>query len=105
MQLLVPFLTWLVYFGLSVGAILIDGKMQRAKAEREGGVDFMERSPWGYIALGVLCGPLPVIVYFGTTRKGAIGWLIGLGIAVLIYLMTVVASTVLTLAFAGAGVR
>lgn len=99
---IVSILTWVVYFGLTLGAILVDTSIQRAKAQREGGVDFMDRSPWGYIALGLLCGPLPLIFYFGATRKSALGWLMGIGVAVLVYVMTIVAAVGLQLVFAAA---
>ncbi len=69
---IITIVMWFVYFGLTVGVILLDGKLQREKAQRAGSVDFMDRSPWGYIAFGLLCGPLPLIFYFGATRKSAI---------------------------------
>ena len=96
---IVTILTWFVYFGLTVGTILVDGKMQRDKAQASGGVDFMDRSPWGYIALGLICGPLPLVLYFGATRKSALGWLMGFGAAFLVYVMTVVAAVALQLVF------
>ena len=92
---IVSIITWFVYFGLTVGVILLDGKMQREKAAREGSVDFMDRSPWGYIVFGLLCGPLPLIFYFGATRKNAMGWLLGVGAAVGVYVMTVIVAVVL----------
>ncbi len=92
---IVSIVTWFVYFGLTVGVILLDGKMQRDKANREGGVDFMDRSPWGYVAFGLICGPLPLIFYFGATRKNALGWLLGIGAAVGVYVVTVIAAVVL----------
>lgn len=97
---IVSIVTWLVYFGLTVGVLLLDGKMQRDKASREGGVDFMDRSAWGYVAFGLLCGPLPLIFYFGATRKNALGWLLGIGIgaAVAVYVATVIVAVVLQVA-------
>ncbi len=95
---IVSIATWFVYFGLTVGVILLDGKLQREKAQRDGSVDFMDRSPWGYIAFGLLCGPLPLIFYFGATRKSAMGWLLGIGAAVGVYVMTVIVAVVLQLA-------
>lgn len=92
---IVSIVTWFVYFGLTVGVILLDGKLQRDKATRDGSVDFMDRSPWGYIAFGLICGPLPLIFYFGATRKNAAGWLIGIGAAVGVYAATVAVSVVL----------
>ncbi len=94
---IVSIITWFVYFGLTVGVILLDGKMQRDKAQREGSVDFMDRSPWGYVAFGLICGPLPLIFYFGATRKSALGWLMGIGAAVLVYVMTIVVAVILQL--------
>ena len=94
---IVSIITWFVYFGLTVGVILLDGKMQRDKAQRDGSVDFMDRSPWGYIAFGLICGPLPLIFYFGATRKSALGWLMGIGAAVLVYVMTIVVAVILQL--------
>ena len=94
---IISIITWLVYFGLTVGVILLDGKMQRDKAQREGSVDFMDRSPWGYVAFGLICGPLPLIFYFGATRKSALGWLMGIGAAVLVCVMTIVVAVILQL--------
>jgi hypothetical protein len=95
---IVSIVTWFVYFGLTVGVILLDGKLQRDKAQREGGVDFMDRSPWGYVAFGLICGPLPLIFYFGATRKNALGWLLGIGAAVGVYVATVIVAVVLQVA-------
>lgn len=92
---IVSIVAWVVYFGLTVGVILFDGKLQRDKAAREGSVDFMDRSPWGYVAFGLLCGPLPLIFYFGATRKNALGWLLGIGAAVGVYVATVIVAVVL----------
>jgi hypothetical protein len=105
MGLLASFVVWAVYFGLTAGVIVLDGKMQRAKAQREGGVDFMDRSPWSYLVLALLCGPLPLIFYFGTTRKNAMGWLMGVGAAVGVYIATVVVSVVMQLAMGAGHVR
>jgi hypothetical protein len=57
----------------------------------------MDRRVPPYLVLGIFCGPLPLIVYFGTTRKSALGWLMGVGVVILVYAMTVVAATVATL--------
>jgi hypothetical protein len=95
---IVSIVTWVVYFGLTVGVILFDGKLQREKATREGRVDFMDRSPWGYIAFGLICGPLPLVFYFGATRKNAMGWLLGIGAAVGVYVATVVVAVILQVA-------
>src|SRR5437763_1698189 len=102
---LASILVWLVYFGLTAAVIMIDGKMQRAKAEREGGVDFMDRSPRSYLLIGILCGPLPLIFYFGATRKNAMGWLAGIGAAVGVYVVTVVFAVILQVALRAGHVR
>lgn len=89
---LASILSWAVYFGLTLATIVVDGRRQREKARVAGGVDFADRSPWAYIALGVLCGPLPVIFYFGATRKNAAGWFMGIGAAAAIYMVTIIVS-------------
>ena len=75
-------LSVVVYWGGMAAIIHIDGKRQHEKARAAGSVDFMDRSPLPYMLLGVLCGPLPLIFYFGTTRKSVGGWLLGLVIGV-----------------------
>jgi hypothetical protein len=64
------------------GDIGLDGKRQRENARAAGSVDFLDRSPLPYMLLGVLCGPLPLIFHFGTTRKSVGGWLLGLAIGI-----------------------
>lgn len=95
---IVSIVCWLVYFGLTVGIILLDRNIQKRKAETQGGVDFMDRSPTNYLVLAIFCGPAPLIFYFGTTRKSALGWLMGFGAAIAVYVVVVVIATVLTLA-------
>jgi hypothetical protein len=80
-------LVWLLYFGLTAGIIAVDAKMQREKARREGQVDFADRRILQYILLGIICGPLPLLFYFGTTRKSAQGWLLGVGAVVVLYVL------------------
>lgn len=60
----------------------------------------MDRSVAPYLVLGLICGPLPLIFYFGTTRRTALGWLMGVGAAALVYIMTFVAVFVLSFALA-----
>jgi hypothetical protein len=45
---------------------------------------------------------LPLIFYFGTTRRSALGWLMGVGAALLVYTMTFVVAFALSLAAAAA---
>ena len=71
---------FLVYWGGMAGIIWYDGKRQREKARAAGSVDFLDRSPLPYMLLGVLCGPLPLMFYFGTTRKSVGGWIMGIAI-------------------------
>jgi hypothetical protein len=78
-------LLWLLYFGLTAGIIAIDAKLQRERARREGAVDFADRRVLPYILLGAICGPMPLLFYFGTTRKNAAGWLLGVGAVVGLY--------------------
>lgn len=96
---IVTIICWIVYFGLTVGIILLDRSIQKKKAEAQGSVDFMERSPTSYLVLALFCGPAPLIVYFGVTRKSAIGWLMGFGAAFAVYTVTFVVAFALTLAF------
>lgn len=90
---------WIFYFGLTAVIILADAKMQRAKARAAGTVDFADRKVLTYLALGVLCGPLPLIFYFGITRKSAGGWLLGLGAALAVSLAISVVSVTLRVLF------
>lgn len=75
---LAELLCFVSYWGGMAWVIWADGQRQRRLAAERGGVDFMDRRPWQYMALGLLCGPLPFIAYFGTTRRSASGWLFGI---------------------------
>ena len=99
---IVTIICWVFYFGATAGIIMLDRNIQRKKAQAMGTVDFMDRSPTNYLLLAVCCGPAPLIVYFGVTRKNAIGWLMGIGAAIGVYLVTFVIAFVLTLALNGA---
>jgi hypothetical protein len=96
-MLLVRILVWLVYFGFTAAVIVVDGKIARARVEREGSVDFMDRSVTPYILIGLLCGPLPLIFYFGATRRSVVGWLIGVGAAGAVYAATIGVGMVLSM--------
>ena len=95
---LVTLVCWALYFGLTAGIILLDRKIQRDKAAAQGSVDFMDRSPAAYLVLALFCGPAPLIVYFGVTRKSAVGWLMGIGAAVAVYVVIFIVAFVLALA-------
>lgn len=71
---------FVTYWGGMAGIIWFDGQRQRAKASVVGNVDFIDRRPGAYMILGAFCGPLPLIFYFGTTRRSVTGWLVGIGI-------------------------
>jgi hypothetical protein len=74
---------WFLAYWLGMASLIwIDGKRQRRAIQASGSVDFVNRSPWPYILMGILCGPLPLILYFGTTRKSAAGWVAGIAIGV-----------------------
>jgi hypothetical protein len=76
-------LVWFVaYWGGMAGLIWLDAERQRAAARAAGAVDFIDRRIWPYMVMGLICGPLPLIFYFGTTRKSAAGWAIGIGAGV-----------------------
>ena len=95
---LVTLVGWVVYVGLTVGIILLDRNIQKKRAAAQGSVDFMDRSPAAYLVLALFCGPAPLIVYFGVTRKSALGWLLGFGAAFAVYTVVFVIALVLTMA-------
>ncbi|HEY1959969.1 MAG TPA: hypothetical protein VGH28_30380 [Polyangiaceae bacterium] len=82
---LVTVVIWAFYFGMTASIILLDRQIQRNKAYKEGSVDFLDRSPAGYLMLAFICGPLPLVIYFGATRKSFVGWLMGIGAAIAVY--------------------
>ncbi len=94
-QLLAVVLTWVVWFGSVALIIRIDGKRQQAAKRAVGEVDFMDRSVTPYLILAIFCGALPLVVYFGVTRKSAKGWLTGVGIFVAHFIAITLVSTVL----------
>lgn len=73
-------LSWALWFLGTAAVIRFDAGRQRAAAQARGEVDFMDRSVAPYLLLAVFCGALPTIFYFGTTRRGGRGWLLGLGV-------------------------
>jgi hypothetical protein len=103
---IVTIVCWLFYFGATAGIIMLDRNIQRKKAAAMGTVDFMDRSPMNYLLLALCCGPAPLIVYFGVTRKNAVGWLMGIGVAFAVYSVTFAIAFAMTLALnAGQMVR
>jgi hypothetical protein len=74
---------WFISYWAGMAAVIwLDGKRQRGKARAAGAVDFIDRNPLPYMLMGALCGPIPLILYFGITRKSAAGWALGIGIGV-----------------------
>ena len=71
----------LTYYAGMVAFILWDAKIQRKKAHQAGEVDFADRRIGGYLVLSLFCGPLPLVFYFGSTRRSAAGWFLGFGVA------------------------
>jgi len=97
---IVTIVCWAIYFGLTAGVIMLDRYLQKQRARALGTVDFMDRSPTQYLVLAVCCGPAPLIVYFGVTRKSALGWLMGIGAALGVYAVTFFAAFVISFTIA-----
>lgn len=74
--------TWVLWFASTIAIIVLDAKKQRRLALERDGADFIERSVWPYLVLSLICGALPVVVYFTASRKGARGFFTGLGVFV-----------------------
>jgi hypothetical protein len=87
-SLIAMLLVVVAYFGITIAVIRIDAKRQRDKARAAGGVDFMDRSVTPYMILAFISGALPLIFYFGITRKKASGWLLGIGAFVAVTMAT-----------------
>ena len=72
---------WFLAYWFGMAAVIwLDGKRQRQRALASGSVDFVDRKPLPYMLTGAICGPIPLILYFGTTRKSAAGWALGIGV-------------------------
>ncbi len=97
---IVSIVCYLIYFGLTASVILLDRHLQQRRAQLRGTVDFMDRSPTTYLVLALFCGPAPLIVYFGVTRKSALGWLMGIGAAFGVYTVTFFAAFVMSFTIA-----
>jgi hypothetical protein len=82
LELLAAVVTWLLYFGLSIGIMLVDRKLQAARERKAGTESYADRRIWPYLVFAFFCGPLPLIMYFYGTRRSGRGALIGLGMAV-----------------------
>ena len=94
-QILAVVLTWVVWFGSVALIIRIDAKQKQAAKRAIGEVDFMDRSVMPYLILAIFCGALPLVVYFGVTRRSAKGWLMGVGIFLAHFVAITLVSTVL----------
>jgi hypothetical protein len=82
LPLLFAITMFVVYWGGMAAIIWMDEQRARERARASGLVDFRDRRVLPYMLLGVLCGPLPLVVYFGATRRSVGGWLLGLVIGV-----------------------
>lgn len=85
-------LLWAFWFGFPALVIRLDAKRQRAAARARGEVDLLDRSVTPYLVTALFCGGLPLVVYFGTTRRSALGWLTGLGLALVQFALLMVLS-------------
>ena len=89
--------TWVSMFVSTILLILWDRRRQSVARRSADGADTsipMDRSPAPYIGLSLLFAPLPLIVYFGVTRKR---WLLGIGIAAAQVLSVAILGAVLML--------
>lgn len=86
---------WAIWALVTIAIMLLDARRQRARALATGEPDFKDRSPASYLALALVFGPLPLLVYFGTTRRSAAGWLLGLAAAAGVVLLVGVTNVVL----------
>jgi|SRR5580692_10773675 hypothetical protein len=92
---------WLLWIGLTIGIIRFDAARQSRLAKERGEVDFIDRSLVTYMVLALCCAPAPLIGYFGFTRKNAMGWLLGLGVAAGVLAVTMVVAVVVQLMVGG----
>lgn len=91
----------LVAFPLSLALtsaiIILDRRRIERKMRDTDDVDFADRRLGPYLVTAVIFGPLPLILYFGSTRKGAMGFLIGaawaLAVMVVVALVVAVVAT------------
>ena len=97
-SLLAAVLTFAFWIGSTALIIKFDARRQRAAAQAAGGADFMDRSLAPYLILAIFSGALPLIFYFGTTRKKVSGWLLGLGVCALDVLAVCVVGAILFVA-------
>jgi len=89
--------SWLFWFLSAAFVIRWDAKRQGAIKEAAGEVDLMDRSVTPYLILSIFCGALPLVVYFGVTRRSAKGWLLGVGMFCVQVVVVVIFSTCLQL--------
>src|SRR5215467_12245949 len=71
-------LVFVLYFVATIVVIRIDAKRQREAALARGGVDFIDRRVTPYMLLSFISGAMPLIFYFGISRRSAAGWLLGI---------------------------
>lgn len=82
-----------VSFFATLAILRIDLLRARARATRDGTPDF-KRGMGGELALlACVCGPLPLIAYFGWTRRSVRGALAGLALAAAVVVVSVFAGT------------
>lgn len=91
MDLPLSIFLWVFWYGFTVAVILIDQRRRKARAQVSDEVDiaqFEDMSIWPYLVMGLLCGALPLPLYFYATRKSAVGVLLGLGFVVASFAVT-----------------
>jgi hypothetical protein len=84
---------YVVWFGLVIGIIKLDqsARARRAAANPEPDATmFEDKSVTPYLLLSFICGALVLPVYFGSTRRNAGGFVLGIGAAVGCFIVTVV---------------
>jgi hypothetical protein len=93
----VKIITYAVWLTATVLIIRYDAKRQAQKARERGEVDFADRSVMNYLVLSIFCGPAPLIVYFGVTRKTFGGWVLGFAVAAATMVLLVIIGTIGTM--------
>jgi hypothetical protein len=91
---LAALLTWLFFWGVTAAILVFDDRRAKAAAKRAGGVDFVDRRIRTYIVAAFFLGGFVLILYFWSSRKSALGAVLGVGALVATVTVTLIVSNV-----------
>ena len=93
-QWLGALLTWLFFWGVTAAILVFDDRRAKAAAKHAGSVDFVDRRIRTYLGAAFFLGGFVLVLYFWSSRKSALGALLGVGALLATVLVTLIVSNV-----------